>query len=96
MFYFFREKAEIKYGKMLKFDNIELWEYRYLVFLFLVFLNYFLVKKYKLTKLLKWETTDSLYLKPTSKWVLGNILNLNDAVIICFEKSESHSVHGIL
>lgn len=53
MFYFFREKAEIKYGKMLKFDNIELWEYRYLVFLFLVFLNYFLVKKYKLTKLLK-------------------------------------------
>lgn len=37
MFYFFRKKPEIKYGKMLKFDNIELWEYRYLVFLFLVF-----------------------------------------------------------
>ena len=26
MFSFFRKKPEIKYGKMLKFDNIELWE----------------------------------------------------------------------
>lgn len=26
MFYFFRKKTEIKYGKVLKFDNIELWE----------------------------------------------------------------------